>query len=53
MKLKTFMAVAVIGLFTACNSTYRASDTGVVISTNATRTFELEYPSATNIVWSN
>lgn len=53
MKLKTFIAVAVTGLFTACSSTYRATDTGVVISTDATRAFELQYPSATNMVWSN
>ena len=53
MKLKTFIAVAVIALFTACSSTYRATDTGVVISTDATRAFELQYPSATNVVWSS
>lgn len=53
MKLKTFIAVAVIGLFTACSSTYRATDSGVVISTDATRAFELQYPSATNVVWSS
>ena len=53
MKLKTFMAVAVIGLFTACSSTYRATDSGVVISTDATRAFELQYPGATNVVWSS
>jgi len=52
MKLKTFMAVAVIGLFTACSSTYRATDSGVVISTDATTAFELQYPGATNVVWS-
>lgn len=53
MKLKTSMAVAVIGLFTACSSTYRATDSGVVISTDATRAFELQYPTATNVVWSS
>ena len=53
MKLKTCIAVAVIGLFTACSSTYRAIDTGVVISTDATRAFELQYPSATNVVWNS
>ena len=53
MKLKTFIAVAVIGLFTACSSTYRATDTGVVISTDASRAFNLQYPGATNVVWNN
>lgn len=53
MKLKTFLAVAVIAIFTACSSTYRATDTGVVISPNATRAFELQYPNAANVVWTN
>ena len=53
MKLKTFIGVAVMALFTACSSTYRATDTGVVISTDATRAFELQYPSATNVVWNS
>ena len=53
MKLKTFIAVAVTGLFTACSSTYRATDTGVVISSDATRAFELQYPKATNVVWNS
>ena len=53
MKLKTFIAVAVIGLFTACSSTYRATDTGIVISTDASRAFDLQYPTATNVVWSS
>lgn len=51
MKLKTLFAVAVIGLFTACSTTYRATDTGVVISTEAASAFDLQYPNATNIVW--
>lgn len=53
MKLKTFLAVAVIAIFTACSSTYRATDTGVVISPDATRAFELQYPNAANVVWTN
>ena len=53
MKLKTFLALAVIAFFTACSSTYQATDTGVVISTDASRAFELQYPSATNVVWSS
>ena len=53
MKLKTFLAVAVIALFTACSSSYRATDTGVVVSPNATRAFELQYPNAANVVWTS
>lgn len=52
MKLKTLLAVAVIAVFTACSTTYRATDTGVVISTDAARAFDLQYPAATNVVWS-
>lgn len=52
MKLKTFLSVAVIAVFTACTSTYRATDTGVVISPDATRAFALQYPNAANVVWS-
>jgi hypothetical protein len=53
MKFKTFLAVAVITLFTACSTTYRASDTGVVISTDATRAFNQQYPTAANVVWNS
>ena len=53
MKLKTFIGVAVVAFFTACSSTYRATDTGVVISTDATKAFNLQYPTATNVVWSS
>lgn len=51
MKLKTFIAVAAIALFAACSTTYRATDTGAVISTDAQRAFDLQYPSSTNIIW--
>jgi hypothetical protein len=53
MKSKNFLAVAVIAIFTACSSTYRATDTGVVISSDATRAFDLQYPNATNVVWTS
>ena len=51
MKLKIFIAMAVIALFTACSSTYRATDSGVIISSDATKAFDLQYPTATNVVW--
>ena len=44
--------MAVIALFTACSSTYRATDTGFVVSTDLSNAFNTQYPSATNIVWS-
>ena len=53
MKLKIFIAMAVIALFTACSSTYRATDSGVIISSDATKAFDLQYPTATNVVWSS
>ena len=53
MKLRMFIVVAVIALFTACSSTYRATDSGVIISTDATKAFDLQYPTATNVVWSS
>jgi len=49
MKLKTFIAMAVIALFTACSTTYRATDTGDVISVEATKAFGDQYPTATNV----
>lgn len=53
MKLKTLIAVAAISVLAACSSTYRATDSGVVISTDASRAFDLQYPTATNVVWSS
>ena len=54
MKLKTFLTAAVVALlFTACSTTYRATDTGVLISADATKAFDQQYPTATNMVWSN
>src|SRR4026209_556457 len=51
MKLKIFIAAAAIALFTACSTTYRATDTGVIISTDAQRAFDLQYPASNNIIW--
>lgn len=51
MKLKAFIAVAATVLFAACSSTYRATDSGIVISSGATRAFDLQYPTATNVIW--
>lgn len=51
MKLKMILAVAVVAIFTACSTTYRATDTGVVISPDASRAFDVQYPAASNVVW--
>jgi len=53
MKLKLFIAVTAISFFAACSTTYRATDTGVVISTDAQRAFDLQYPTSTNIIWTS
>jgi hypothetical protein len=52
MKLKTFLAVAAIVIFTACGTPYRATDvSGVVVSDDLQRSFNDQYPTATAIVW--
>jgi hypothetical protein len=54
MKLKTIIAVAAIGLLAACDPSYRATDTGVVVVPEATRqAFVDQYPDGINVVWSN
>jgi len=53
MKLKTFIAMAVIALFTACSTTYRATDTGDVISSEAAKAFGEQYPTAVNVTWNS
>jgi len=53
MKLKTFLTAAVITVFTACSTTYRATDTDVLISAEATKAFDLQYPTANNIIWTS
>ena len=53
MKLKSLIAVAAIALLAACSTTYRATDnTGVLVSVDAQRAFELQYPNSTNVIWS-
>lgn len=53
MKLKAMIVLAATAFFAACSSTYRATDTDFVVSADAQRNFELQYPSSTNIVWSS
>lgn len=54
MKLKTFLAVAAIATFAACGTTYKATDTGVIVVSDDTRNaFVAQYPTSSNVVWSN
>lgn len=54
MKLKTFIAVAAMVMFTACETPYRATDvSGVIVSDDIQRSFSDQYPTARNIVWDN
>jgi len=52
MKLKTFIAVVAICFFTACGTPYRATDSGVLISIDAQRAFDQQYPNSSNVEWS-
>lgn len=53
MKIKTFIAVGAIALFTACGTPYRATDTDTfVVSSTAQTSFTDQYPNTTNVIWS-
>lgn len=52
MKLRILVAAAAIALFGACSSSYRASDTSVVVANDATQSaFASQYPNASDVVW--
>lgn len=51
MKLKIFIAAAALVIFTACSTSYRATDTGLVITTDARNAFDMQYPNSSNIIW--
>jgi len=54
MKLKSFFALAALGIFAACETTYNATDTGVVVVPETTqRAFVVQYPGSTNAAWSH
>lgn len=59
MKFKTFIAVAAIAAFASCSSPYKATDTtkstttGVVVPATTQTAFTTQYPTATNVVWTN
>jgi hypothetical protein len=53
MKLKLFIAAAVIAGITACEEPYQATDTVVVAPAGTQTAFTTQYPYARNIVWTN
>ena len=53
MKLRILIALAAVAIFASCSTTYRATDTGMVIATDAQRAFDLQYPTSTNIIWTS
>ena len=53
MKLKPFLTVAALAIFAACETTYNATDTGVVVVPETTqRAFVVQYPNSSNAAWS-
>lgn len=53
MKLKGLLAVAALATLTACETTYQATDTGVVVvPDNTQRVFIEQYPNSRNVAWS-
>ncbi|HEV7782870.1 MAG TPA: PepSY-like domain-containing protein [Chitinophagaceae bacterium] len=54
MKLKSILAVAALAAtLTACETTYQATDTGVIVVPDGTqKVFLDQYPGSANVVWS-
>jgi hypothetical protein len=55
MKLKLLTAAAALFMFASCGTTYQATDTGtvVVVPESTKQSFMAQYPTSTNIVWTN
>lgn len=53
MKLRFVLLLAAIISFAACETPYRATDSGVVVSPQTQSDFETQYPGATRVVWSS
>jgi len=58
MKLRNFLMVAAVGAIAACSSPYKATDTSTTtktVSVPATiqTSFTTQYPTATNVIWTN
>jgi hypothetical protein len=52
MKFREIIAVAAIGLATSCGTTYEATDT-MVAPVSIRNSFSAQYPTASNVVWTN
>ena len=53
MKLRSLLAIAALATLAACETTYHATDTGVIIAPDGTqRVFVEQYPNSRNVVWS-
>lgn len=54
MKLKILAAVASLGILFSCSEPYRATDQplGVTVPENTRVIFNAQYPTASNVVWS-
>lgn len=54
MKMKAFLAVAAIVGFTACETSYQATDTTTFVVPDAVRMdFETQYPNVANVNWTS
>lgn len=53
MKLRDLCAVAALGLITACETPYQATDTVVIAPDGVQTAFVTQYPAATNVVWTH
>ena len=52
MKLKTLFVAAAVATLVSCETTYQATDTGVVVAPAGTQeAFLVQYPGSSNIVW--
>jgi hypothetical protein len=53
MKIREIIAVAAIGLIASCDTPYEATDTTMVAPVSIRNSFSAQYPTATNVVWTN
>lgn len=53
MKFRNLIAIAAFSLFAACETTYRATDSGLVVPEETQVAFSTQYPNATSVYWSN
>lgn len=51
--MKQFLAVAAIVAFSACETSYQATDSTFVVPNETRVAFESQYPNVANVSWSN